>query len=277
MLIIEFLQGLLGDRGIDFFLMVARLFGEASSILILSLYFWLVNPTQGRQLGLTLTLSMMSSVLLKDIFSLPRPYMVNPAVTTSEALLTNGNHSFPSGHAQGIMTIWGSIACFQKKLWVWIVAIALIFLVCLSRLVLGVHFPVDIIAGILLGIIWVSLGFWSNRDAENQNYQLSQKIIIWIAGGMGAIAFPQFAELLGVFCGFFAVNTVHHHVPRYMISKISLGVFGLVVITMLYVLTKKVSGILPDISIVDYCRYLLLTLSITEGVPTLWRGNQPVR
>ena len=277
MLIIEFLQGLLGDRGINFFLIVTDLHSEVSFMLILALYFWLINPDQARQLGLTLVLSLISNILLKDIFSLPRPYIINPDVITPEAVNTTWNHSFPSGHAQGITTFWGTIACLQKKTWVWIVAIAIITLVCLSRIALGVHYPLDVVAGILLAIIWIYLGFWSNRDRAREYFPLLRKIYVFVMLLFIAPSQPQFAPLLGIFAGLHLVSVNNHVVPRNPISKITLGIIGLVAIAILYVALDDFLGSTPDNALIEYIHYWLLTVAITEVVPALWRGSQPVR
>ena len=277
MLIIEFLQGLLGDRGIEFFEVVARLHGEVSLILILSLYFWLINPVQGRQLGLAFVLSMICNVLLKDIFSLPRPYVINAKVITPEAFFINPDQSFPSGYVQGATTIWGSIACFQNKRWVWRVAIALMMLVCVSRLVLGVNFPLDLVAGILLGIIWITLGFWGNQNADKRHFDFSDKVNIWVGFVIQSFFFPEFAAFIGIFVGLYPVNVKNHVVPRSPIGKITLGIFGLVAIAIVYTVLNKIAGKLPESGLLDFIHYWLLTLSITEVVPMLWRGSQPVR
>ena len=277
MFVIEFLQNFLGDRWLSFFLAVTHLGGEKIYIALLSLYFWLVNPAHGRQLGLVLSLSVISNFLLKDAFALPRPYILDPTVATPEAIATKGSFSFPSGHAQGITTVWGTIAYCQQKNWVWTVAIAIIFLVSLSRVYLGVHFPIDVIVGILLGIIWVSLGFWGNRDAERSAHTLEQKGLVWIAGGMLAIAFSGYASLIGVFCGFFTANVKHHQIPQHWFGKIMLGILGLSLTIMLQVILKRISLLFPEFALVDYARYLAIALWVTEGIPWLWRRIQPVR
>jgi undecaprenyl-diphosphatase len=70
--------------------------------------------------------------------------------------------SFPSGHAFGSAVTYGLLAlavlhAFRPRRWRWFVASALwiwIGLVVLSRPLLGVHYPSDVLAGASLGFAW---------------------------------------------------------------------------------------------------------------------------
>ncbi|MGT2933210.1 phosphatase PAP2 family protein [Streptococcus catagoni] len=68
-------------------------------------------------------------------------------------------YSFPSGHAMGSMIIYGTLLIvlrdrIKNKFWkilCQIGIVVLIFLIGLSRIYLGVHFPSDVLAGFILG------------------------------------------------------------------------------------------------------------------------------
>ena len=69
------------------------------------------------------------------------------------------NYSFPSGHAMGSATLGMALVllCWGTR-WRWpmlVVATVFVFLVGLSRLYLGVHYPSDILAGWCVAIVWV--------------------------------------------------------------------------------------------------------------------------
>ncbi|MEB3225848.1 MAG: phosphatase PAP2 family protein, partial [Synechococcus sp.] len=228
MSVIEFLQGFFGERFLGFFLAITQLGSEKAYLLLLGLYYWLVDPRQGRLVTLILVASVMSNIFLKQAFALPRPYVLNPAVMTPEALHTAGSFSFPSGHAQGITTFWGAIAFLQQKRWLWIFEILIIVLVSLSRLYLGVHFPVDVAAGVILGIGWIALGLWLNRFQDRLPKQLGQRLGVWLLGGLMVIAFPKYGDILGIFCGFLPIPTSQWQPPPKIGSKIGLGLSSLV-------------------------------------------------
>lgn len=73
--------------------------------------------------------------------------------------------SFPSGHATTALVVFGTMAYLVARLeptprqrrWTLAVAAALILLIGWSRVYMGVHYPSDVIAGYLSGIVWVSL------------------------------------------------------------------------------------------------------------------------
>jgi undecaprenyl-diphosphatase len=70
--------------------------------------------------------------------------------------------SFPSGHAMSSTVVYGTVAylCMrlQKHHWsrvlTFVAAVVLILLICLTRLYLGVHYPSDVIGGIIVGLAW---------------------------------------------------------------------------------------------------------------------------
>lgn len=73
------------------------------------------------------------------------------------------SYSFPSGHSLSSFCFYGILAWLitarmknqAAKIAVWTIAAALIFLIGLSRVYLGVHYPSDVLAGYATGIVWV--------------------------------------------------------------------------------------------------------------------------
>jgi undecaprenyl-diphosphatase len=70
--------------------------------------------------------------------------------------------SFPSGHAMSATVVYGTVAYLlarlQKHRWsrviTLLVAVLMIALICFTRLYLGVHYPSDVLAGIIVGLAW---------------------------------------------------------------------------------------------------------------------------
>ncbi len=91
---------------------------------------------------------------LKRKISRPRPYQVNPDVECITAPLDR--FSFPSGHTLHAVAFSMVAAAYYPFLF-WIV-FPFTFLVAISRMVLGLHYPSDVLAGALIGfcIAWLS-------------------------------------------------------------------------------------------------------------------------
>lgn len=77
----------------------------------------------------------------------------------------DANRSFPSGHATSAMAIYGFLTYylvrhtkFKYKNMVAVIGVLLIGLIGFSRLYLGVHFLSDVVAGFLMGGLWLVIG-----------------------------------------------------------------------------------------------------------------------
>ena len=77
-----------------------------------------------------------------------------------EKLVDISTPSFPSGHTLEAAAIATSIVLLFKSRILLIVAVIWSLTVALSRIVLGVHYPSDVIAGILIGILSACLCHW---------------------------------------------------------------------------------------------------------------------
>lgn len=88
--------------------------------------------------------------LLKHTFEYPRPNEV--AISLFPSTMTSiDTYSFPSGHASRAGYLAGLIEKITNKKILKIIAYMYTILICLSRLLLGVHWLSDVIAGSLIG------------------------------------------------------------------------------------------------------------------------------
>ena len=76
------------------------------------------------------------------------------------------NFSFPSGHATTVVALYGMLAYFlyrhfnsprYQRLTIWASAV-LVVIVGFSRIYLGVHYLSDVLAGFMLGALWLLVG-----------------------------------------------------------------------------------------------------------------------
>lgn len=115
-----------------------------------------------------------SASMIKPIFQRARPCN-NPYLQDLVHLIVprSSGYSFPSSHAANHF----SLACFsaltlgKRYRWVWIVAAFWAVLVSYAQVYVGVHFPMDIAAGGLLGIcIGIITGTLYNRRYNLAHY-----------------------------------------------------------------------------------------------------------
>jgi len=134
---------------LDALFQMATFLGEEDFYLIfLPLIYWCLNKQVGVGLAYIFIFSNYLNSAIKLIFRLPRPS--DPRLVL---LRTETSPSFPSNHAQGAMVNWGYLAIqFRHKLWR-IMAVVLIPLIAFSRIYLGVHFPQDVVGGLLIGLL----------------------------------------------------------------------------------------------------------------------------
>jgi len=86
--------------------------------------------------------------VIKLLIHTQRPFLVLPNVSS---LVPENGFSFPSGHATFYMALAFAIFLSHKK--AGYVFISFAFLIGIARIIAGVHFPVDILGGFILGIL----------------------------------------------------------------------------------------------------------------------------
>jgi len=96
----------------------------------------------------TLILVAIVSQGLKTIVYRERPFMTNPSI---EKLSEGGDSSFPSGHTMEVFAMAGALSLLFRKKEIVIPIYLWAMLVAYSRMALGVHYPSDVLAGIIIG------------------------------------------------------------------------------------------------------------------------------
>ena len=94
------------------------------------------------------------NLILKYIFQRPRPHHL--------PLISEDNYSFPSGHAMNSFVFYTALSYFilretknlTTSIFVFAISGIIIFLIGISRVYLGVHYPSDVIAGYVTGFLW---------------------------------------------------------------------------------------------------------------------------
>ena len=104
-------------------------------------------------------LAWMLGGLVKDIVAAPRPFL---DLADANLLFPQGDHdSFPSGHVAFLSALAGALYLFRSHRLAYSFAAGAV-LVGFARVAAGIHWPSDIIAGVVLGIA-VAWGVFRTR------------------------------------------------------------------------------------------------------------------
>lgn len=95
---------------------------------------------------------------LREVIHRPRPLTANFPHFGSIAGVHETSYSFPSGHAVAVTAVVFSLASLvastRHAWWPVVTAVVVALLVADSRLILGVHWLSDVVAGLIIGVAW---------------------------------------------------------------------------------------------------------------------------
>ena len=120
-------------------------------IIFLIFLLWKKNRLMVASVGISIVLSrLVITEILKILLHRARPYMV--LETVNKLIVENKDfQTFPSGHAAIFFALAMAVYFFNKKLGIIFFVSAI--LISVARIFVGVHWPSDILAGVVVGII----------------------------------------------------------------------------------------------------------------------------
>lgn len=157
--ILNMIQNLRTPLGDIIVPLITRL-GDAGFIWIILTLILLLMP-KTRKTGIIMMAALLvdlvlCNMLLKNLVARTRPFDVNTAVQLLVA--KPRDYSFPSGHtAASFASVTALYLAGEKKLWK--AALVLAVLIALSRMYLYVHYPTDIVGGVIFGSLSGYLGY----------------------------------------------------------------------------------------------------------------------
>jgi len=225
--------------------------------------------------------------MLKEIIKEPRP--LTNITKSDEPVLGYG---FPSGHAQVAASNWGLTAYhFKDKarpLLIPVVFSIFIFLVALSRVIIGVHSLKQIIWGLLIGII-ILIAFLYLEPIISEKFNLlslPMKLILAIVLSVllyviGTLLFPEFAgygeniyaiaggSLLGLSVGSLLEREYIKYEPSELNSKQK--VINLIVgLALLLIFLIFIYGLIIGLDILLFIQNAILAFIITLLIPFIF-------
>ena len=193
----EFLKMLqtLRNPVLDAILGAITMLGDETALMVAGLaILWCVNKHWGFQLMFAGLGGSAVNQLLKAIFLIPRPWVLDPSFTIVESAREAATgYSFPSGHTQTAAGVFGMLAVWAKQKWLKIALIVLVALVGFSRMYLGVHTPLDVGVSLVTGAMTVALMIATYRRAQESDKGALQLTAGLLLAAAVLVAYVYFA------------------------------------------------------------------------------------
>lgn len=158
--------------------------GDTAIVLAVLLPWWHKRPDLVWAALLAAVLATLWTHGLKPLADMPRPPAVLEAGSFHIIGPAHRMGSFPSGHSTAIFTLVGVLILTAVSGWQRWPLLALAVLVAVSRSVVGVHWPIDLLGGMLGGWLSALGGVWLARRWQWQR----KPFVHWLSLAIPAIA-----------------------------------------------------------------------------------------
>jgi len=272
-------------------------------IVMVAVFFIIYDKRFAKNLALSLLFTTYLNEFFKNIFMDPRP---GTNVDPGEISLENPDgfvetsYGFPSGHTQTAVGTWGYIEYnFRKRLYIVIILGIIIFLVAISRMIVGVHDLQDVIGGFSIGLVvllaFIYLEPYGTKQFNTLNLPI--KLIVIVVASLvlfllGIFLFPTsgtdllpapvafsdtggFAQVGGVLLGFGIAYVLENEYVKYEPSKLDLKwkiinlVIGLVILFVVYFALEAIKGVFDSV-FYRYARYAIVGFVLAYLVPLIF-------
>lgn len=268
-----FLQSLRSDPLSWFFYIVTNIGENYFCIAVVSVIFWCISKRAGYLIGFSFISADLLNMAFKPLFQIPRPIGHGGIdyVKTPVEVFPLG-YSFPSGHSTVAGSFWSSAILALRLRWLAVIGVLMMILIPFSRLYFAAHTPIDVTAGLILGILTALIvSRIAVMPEKRRKYVIACLVFLFAAAGI-FINHPGYwsgiGMLAGLTAGFFMEReSIKMDMPKKIcsfISRISVGLAGIAVLCPLLGL------LLPESSVSGAFRYCCLGLWITAGAPALF-------
>lgn len=177
-------------------------------VLLVGSVYWIYDKKFGVYAAINIIFAIVANSLIKNIFLRRRPYFDNPGIESLKTVddrydiydIKGQGFSFPSGHSCCGAAATLSFYRYSRNRKILAVFSIIYSLVAVSRFALGVHYPTDVIAGLLLGA-FCSFAVPSviSRLGKVKGYLI---IVVLAASGLLFSRSNDYYSGFGLLCGF---------------------------------------------------------------------------
>jgi len=278
--------------------------GEPIVFIVMVTFFYIIyNKRFAKNLALSLLFTSYLNEFFKNIFIDPRPATnidLGEVTLENPAGLIETSYGFPSGHTSSAVATWGYIGYdFRKRLYIVIILGIIVFLVALSRMIVGVHDLQDVIGGFSLGfvvlLLFTYLEPYGTKQFNALNLPIKLIVIVIASLGLfllGIVLFPTsgtdllpdpvafsdtggFSQVGGIFLGFGIAYVLENEYVKYEPSKLDLKwklinlAIGMVILFVVYFGLEAIKGVFDSV-FYRFARYAIIGFILGYVVPLLF-------
>ena len=254
-------------------------------IFLIALLYFCYDKEAGKSLFLVLSLGFLVNSIAKNLVLRRRPYFDNKSIKCIQPAesdyaandIIGQGFSFPSLHGTDITITMGFFSHYIRKNWVYVLSIILIFLVSLSRIFVGVHYPTDLLGGIGIGIAILVVFYILKSKIKNQNIIYLIFLIVAILGLFLCKSSDYFRSLgiiVGVVAGFMIEeNYVNFNNTRNILNAIIRLIVGLVIFIGMLSILKLIFPSGTDLTALAFrgLRYTITLIVVLGFYPMLFK------
>lgn len=172
-----------------------------------------INKKAGKTLLVSIVTVLLICPLFKNIVCRRRPYFDHDGIKCLRPVeskfdvtdVLGQGFSFPSMHSAASLTLYGTLALFVRRNFMTIIAVLMPLMIGLSRIMLGVHYPTDILAGWLIGLFGTFVMTKLQEKFPNRRVIYLIVILLGLCGWFYCTStdfFTLFGLAVGIFGGF---------------------------------------------------------------------------
>ncbi|RLT38245.1 MAG: phosphatase PAP2 family protein [Chloroflexi bacterium] len=272
---------------LNYYFLFAAFLGQEEFFLIAPpAIYWLYNKQVGRRLVYLLMLGAWTNEAFKNFFRLPRP-------PVEIALVEEVGYGLPSGHAQLSLMLWGYAGYTLRRTVRWLPALVLwvIASISFSRLYLAVHYPADVLTGLLIGGLILGASLWAEPRLTEWFGRLPSGQVMGLAAALSVLALllmpgggkPWPVEIAateaGLIFGVLVGLDVERRRVRFAVAgsalqKIGRYLLGLCLLVLVWAGLRALFGLIDGGHLIEsglrVVRYALIGLTVTWWVPALF-------
>ncbi len=258
------------------FFNIFTILGDDIGIMFIALIiFWCIDKKLGFSAMMVLLAAAIYMHILKSFFFEPRPL---------EGQQRYDSLSFPSGHTLTTYAVWGYLAVRAKNKYLWIAAVVIAILMGVSRVIIGVHFPGDILGGYIFGTIFLAAllfctyHFSSRKKNSGTDFFLRNLIVIVIIFTVIALLVLNFypsddaTMVTGILAGLIIGRVLEERLVRFKTDGSAINQIIKLIIgaTLLFLLAKGISFDFLELPHWNIIRFLIAGLWATFLAPYIF-------